>query len=117
MSRSSKWVIKPTVISEQNSAGATGKGRLVGAGGLSGHSGSVSMSGTDTLKITVNVDGLKFTLPFSLPVKAKLPVTHATRKRVTGDIAFETRRSQEKAGFTSNESGTYVAKPVTRCKV
>lgn len=117
VSRGSKWVIKPTVISEQNSGGATGKGKLVGAGGLSGHSGSVSMNGTDKLKITVKVDGLTFTEPFSLPVRAKLPVTHETRKRVTGDIAFETRRSQEKAGFTTNERGTYVAKPVTHCKV
>ncbi len=116
-SAGSRWVIKPTVISEQNSGGATGRGKLVGAGGLSGHGGAVSMSGTDKLKLTIDVDGLKLTEPFSLRIKAKLPVTHATRKRVTGDIAFENRHAQEKAGFTSNERGTYTAKPVAHCKV
>jgi hypothetical protein len=116
-SHASRWVIKPTVISEQNSAGATGRGKLTGAGRLSGHGGAVSMSGTDKLKITVDVDGLKITLPFSLPIKAKLPVTRATGKRVTGDIAFENRNAQEKAGFTSNERGTYTAKPVAHCTV
>ncbi len=116
-SHGSSWVIKPTVISEQNSAGAIGRGKLTGAGRLSGHGGGVSMSGTDKLKITVDVDGLKITLPFSLAIKAKLPVTHATPKRVTGDIAFENRQAQEKAGFTSNERGTYTAKPVAHCTV
>jgi hypothetical protein len=117
VSRGSKWVIRPTVIGEQNSGGATGKGKLVGGGGLSGRAGTVSMSGTDKLKITVEANGLRFTEPFSLPIKAKLPVTRATHKRVTGDIAFENRRTQEKAGFTSNERGTYVAKPVAHCKL
>lgn len=116
LSRASRWVIKPTVISEQSSGVAIGRSKLVGAGGLSGRGGAVSMSGTDEIKLTVDVDGLKVTEPFSLPVKAKLPVTHATRKRVTGDIAFETRHAQEKAGFTSNERGSYTAKPVAHCK-
>jgi hypothetical protein len=112
----SKWKLKPTVITERN-AGANGTGHLQGGGQLAGKASKVTLSGTVKLKFTVSISGHRFTIPYAFPASGTLPVKRATRTKVTGDIAVRARNAQRKAGFASNETGNYTARPVSRCSL
>jgi hypothetical protein len=113
---SSKWKLQPTVISER-SAGSTGSGRISGGGPLGGKASKVTLSGNVKIAFTVTVAGHKFSFPYTTAASGTLPVKRATRTKVVGDIAVKARAAQRKAGFASNETGKYTARPVSRCSL
>ncbi|MHB1568914.1 MAG: hypothetical protein ACYC0H_06890 [Solirubrobacteraceae bacterium] len=122
VSPKSKWSIGPTNLSE-TLPHATGHGTFDGGGVLSGNASvphpKITLSGNQTLAITISIPGApSVTVPYSFSVgNHKLQIAKMTATGFKGDVAFQSRRAQGASGFNSNERGYYTATKVASCTV